>query len=61
MALKKELPQFDLSQLSYSEKLELLKELEMKEGQLKKYRISSFKPISDSQEQVIQAVYNAVE
>lgn len=61
MALKKELPQFDLSQLSYSEKLELLKELEMKEGQLKKYRISSFKPISDSQEQVIQAVHNAVE
>ena len=61
MALRKDLPQFDLSQLSYSEKLELLKELEMKESQLKKYRISSFKPISDSQEKVIQSVYDAVE
>lgn len=61
MALKKKLPTFDFSQLTYSEKLELLREVEMKESQLKKYRISSFKPISDSQEEVIQAVYDAVE
>lgn len=61
MALKKELPTFDFSNLTYSEKLELLKEVELKEWQIKKYRISSFKPISQSQEQVIQAVHNAVE
>ena len=31
MALKKELPTFDFSNLTYSEKLELLKEVELKE------------------------------
>lgn len=61
MALKKELPQFDFSQLTYSEKLELLREVEIKENQLKKYRISSFKPISKKQEEVIQSIYDAVE
>lgn len=50
----------DFSKLTQEQKLILLTELSKRKERSKHYRLADFKPVSNSQEQVISAVENAV-